>query len=211
MFDLTKLHPGLHAQHRKLRTMGIVLLGLMVLSLLDLIALICSKNAMVIKWRPAAEPALIMVLIIGAFLVYSLVWRKLMVLRRASDVVHSTASRPMTLETWKKDQDGSRLLYWFELEPEDSFGCVTSSYAVVVSEDSTAALAQYCEQSFKEKRKACSVVKAFVDDLTGLPVALQTLDALNWVGLNVHPVNQDDRAKMLQGGDSNYQLSTEGK
>jgi hypothetical protein len=211
MFDLTKLHPGLHAQHKKLRLMGIVLLGLMLVSLVDLIAVVCSRDATVTQWRPAAEPALIMVMLIGAYLVYSLVWRKLISLRRASDVVQSTGSRLMNLETWKKDQDGSRVLYWFELEPEESFGCVVSSYAVVMPQDSTDSLARYCEQSWTEKGKLSSVVKAFVDDLTGLPVALQTSDALNWVGLNVHPINPDVKDKMLQSADSNYQLSGEAK
>jgi hypothetical protein len=211
MFDLTKLHPGLHAQHKKLRQMGTVLLGLMAVSLIDLMAVVFSSDPTIIQWRPAAEPALIMVLLIGAFLIHSLVWRKLILLRRASDVVQSTVSRPMNLETWKRDLDGSRILYWFELEPEDSFGCVVSSYAVVVTQDSTDALAQYCEQSWKEKSKVNSLVKAFVDDLTGLPVALQTTDALNWVGLNVHPINPDVKDKMLQSADSNYQLSGEAK
>jgi hypothetical protein len=225
MFDLTKLHPGLHAQHKKLRLMGIVLLGLMAISLVDLIALACFRDAMVTQWRPAAAPALIMVLLIGAFTGHSLVWRKFVSLRRASDVVQSTASRPMSLETWKKNQDHSRVLYWFELEPEDPFGCVVSSYAVVVPEDSnltshstsnsnpgqTHALAHYCEQSWKEKVKLRSVIKAFVDDFTGLPVAIQTADALNWVGLNIHPINPDVKDKMLQSGDSKYQRSGEAK
>jgi hypothetical protein len=211
MFDLAKLHPGLHAQHKKLRLMGIVLLGLMVISLVDLIALVCSRDATVIHWRPAAEPALLMVLLIGAVCLYSLVWRKLVSLRRASDVVQSTTSRPMNLETWKKDQDGSRVLYWFELEPEESFGCVVSSYAVVIAQDTTDALARYCEQSWTEKDKLGSVIKAYVDDLTGLPVALQTSDALSWVGLNVHPISPDVKDKMLPSADSKYQLSGEAK
>ncbi len=211
MFDLAKLHPGIHAQHQKLRTMGIVLLSLMLLSLGDLIAVISSDSVLVGEWRAAAEPALITVLVIGAFLIYAQVWKKLAALKRASDVVHSQISRPMVLRTWKKDRDGARVLYWFELAPLEPVGCVTSSFAVVAAENPETALSQYCEQSWKDKREVREVVKAFVDDVTGLPVALQTIDALNWVGIEIHPIKADDKERMLQSKDSDYQLSGDAK
>ena len=211
MISPTNLHPGLVAQHQKLRNMGIVLSAFILLSFCDLIPVINSKDPGIIQWRPAIEPALFMVMVVAPVLLYSLVWTKLKALWRASAVVQSTASRPMLLRVWKQDNEKNRLIYFFELQPEEQFGCVTASFVIVTEAESKAALPLYCEQSWKSKEKSAGVVKAFVDDRTGLPVALQTIDALEWVGINVYMVKPDDKDRMLQKRDSQYQLSGDAK
>ncbi len=202
------IHPGLKDEYGKLRRSLVIMAAFAIASAIDLLFVLVWNEALVIQWRPALLPVLLAILFAAAVFLFT-AKRRMDFLLRSSEIVRRSKSREMILKTWRKDFFDGRNLFFFDLDTEDSFGCANASYVVIAEPGTSLALPYWCEQSWQTKAEIRGVLKAFIDEKTGLLVAVQTSDALAWMSLNIHFCRSDDKERLLDKMKKETQLSGE--